>query len=110
MLVGARPSMLEVLSSIPIYDFRSLFDFRSFRVGTEVPVKLNGALVERERERCGRGDKMSVAASKLSYLGERSEPRNNAPASGGRASTFHDISQMESLLAGATSASGFLFR
>ena len=106
--------MLEVLSLIPIYDFRSLFDFRSFRVGTEMPVKLNGALVERERERererCGRGDKMSVAASKLSYLGERSEPRKKARASGGRASTFHDISQMESLLAGATSASGFLFR
>ena len=40
--------MLEVLSSIPIYDFRSLFDFSPLRVGTEIPVKLNGALVERE--------------------------------------------------------------
>ena len=41
--------MLEVLSSIPIYDFRSLFDFCPLRVGTEIPVKLNVALVERER-------------------------------------------------------------
>ena len=50
--------------------------------------------------------------SKLSYLGERSEPRDNARANGEaargsrllsgapRASTFHDIPQMESLLAG----------
>ena len=49
MLVSARPSMPEVLSSIPIYDFRSLFDFRPVRVGTEIPVKLNVALVERGR-------------------------------------------------------------
>ena len=49
MLVSVRPSMLEVLSSIPIYDLRSLFDFCPLRVGTEIPVKLNGALVERER-------------------------------------------------------------
>ena len=40
--------MLEVLSSIPIYDFRSLFDFCPLPIGTEIPVKLNGALVERE--------------------------------------------------------------
>ena len=50
--------MLEVLSSIAIYDFRSLFDVCPLRVGTEIPVKLNVALVERER--CGRGDKMSA--------------------------------------------------
>ena len=49
MLFSARPSMLEVLSSIPIYDFRSLFDFCPLPIGTEIPVKLNGALVERER-------------------------------------------------------------
>jgi len=42
--------MLEVLSSIPIYDFRSLFDLCPLRVGTKIPVKLNVALVERERE------------------------------------------------------------
>ena len=62
-------------------------------------------------------------ASKLSYLGERGEPRENARASAkprraeersfphpplsrllsraSRASTFHDISQMESLLGGS---------
>ena len=55
--------MLEVLSSIPIYDFRSLFDVCPLRVGTEIPVKLNGALVERERERCGRRDKMSATSA-----------------------------------------------
>ena len=44
--------------------------------------------------------------SKLSYLGERSEPREKSRASGprfrvsSRASTFHDIPQMKSLLAG----------
>ena len=41
---------------------------------------------------------------KLSYLGKRSEPRENARASGearaSRASTFHDILRMESLLVG----------
>ena len=46
--------MLEVLSSIPIYDFRSLFDVCPLRVGTEIPVKLNGTLVERERGVGGR--------------------------------------------------------
>ena len=46
--------MLEVLSSIPIYDFRSLFVFCPLRVGTEIPVKLNGTLVERERVVGGR--------------------------------------------------------
>ena len=51
MLVGTRPSMLEALSSIRIYDFRSLFNLCALRVGTEIPVKLNVALVERERER-----------------------------------------------------------
>ena len=50
MLVSVMPSMLEVLSSIPIYDFRSLFDVCSLRVGTEIPVKLSVVLVERERE------------------------------------------------------------
>ena len=63
MLVSARPSMLEVLSSIPIYDFRSLFDFCPLCVGTEIPVKLNVPLVERERERCGRGNKMSATSA-----------------------------------------------
>ena len=51
MLVSVRPFMLEVLCSSPIYDFRSLFDFCPLRVGTEIPVKLNVALLERERER-----------------------------------------------------------
>ena len=55
--------MLEVLSSIPIYDFRSLFVFCPLRVGTEIPVKLNGTLVERERERCGREDKMRATSA-----------------------------------------------
>ena len=55
------PSMLEVLSSIPIYD-SVLFDFCPFRVGTEIPVKLNGALVERERE-VWEGDKMSATSA-----------------------------------------------
>ena len=50
MLVSTRPSMLEALSSIRIYDLGSLFDFCPLRVGTEIPVKLNVALVERERE------------------------------------------------------------
>ena len=54
MLVSARPSMLEVLSSIPIYDFRPLFDVCPLRVGTETPAKLNGTLVERERGVGGR--------------------------------------------------------
>ena len=62
MLVSARPSMLEVLSSILIYDFRSLFDFCPLRVGTEIPVKLNVALVERERG-VGGGDKMSATST-----------------------------------------------
>ena len=51
MLVSTRPSMLEALSSIRIYDFRSLFNLCPLRVGTEIPVKLNVALVKRERER-----------------------------------------------------------
>ena len=55
--------MLEALSSIRIYDFRSLFDFCPLRVGTEIPVKLNVALVERERETCGRGNKMSATSA-----------------------------------------------
>ena len=41
--------MLEVPSSIPIYDFRFLFDVCPLRIGTEIPLKLNVALVERER-------------------------------------------------------------
>ena len=49
LVPGQPPSMLEVLSSIPIYDFRSLFDFCPLCVGIEIPVKLNVALVERER-------------------------------------------------------------
>ena len=61
MLVSAR-SMLEVLSSIPIYDFLSLFDFCPLHVGTEIPVKLNVALVERERE-VWEGDKMSATSA-----------------------------------------------
>ena len=61
MLVNVRPSVLEVLSSIPIYDFRSLFDVCPFRVGTEILVKLNVALVERDR--CGRGNKMSATSA-----------------------------------------------
>ena len=56
--------MLEVLSSIPIYDFRSLFDVCPLRVGTEISVKLNVTLVERERERgVGGGDKMSATSA-----------------------------------------------
>ena len=54
--------MLKVLRSIPIHDFRSLFDVCPLRVGTEIPVKLNVALVKRERKRCGRGDKMSATS------------------------------------------------
>ena len=64
MLVNVRPSMLEVLSSIPIYDFRSLFDVCPLRVGTEILVKLNVALVERERFG---GDKM-MATSASGFL------------------------------------------
>ena len=63
LVPGLLCPLLLVLSSIPIYDFRSLFDFCPFRVGTEIPVKLNVALVERERERCGRGDKMTATSA-----------------------------------------------
>ena len=45
-----------------------------------------------------------LACEQLSCLGEQSEPREHARASGrrvsSRTSTFHDIPQMESLLAG----------
>ena len=62
LVPGQPPSMLEVLSSIPIYDFRSLFDFCPLCVGTEILVKLNVALVERERG-VGGGDKMSATSA-----------------------------------------------
>ena len=44
--------------------------------------------------------KISLRARKLSYLSEQSEPRLSSRVRAPRASTFHDIPQIKSLLAG----------
>ena len=83
------------------------------RVDSETRQQMNNLL---QRLCSVRSFLLSVACNKLSYLGERSEPRENAQASreaargrprqsrllsrASRACTFHDIPQMESLLAG----------